>query len=207
MNAPTADQGNKSKRIWIGLGVALVFCLCAGAASLFIFYKIGQKVASGIKSDPAAASKAAHAIADYELPDGYQEQISMDFLVYTMVMIGPKPKSSSASAFGSGPIIMLAQFQIAANRQQMEQQMRQAFAQQYGQSGTNMKLVDVKKMTIRGEQVDVDTFEGTNNNSGLVFRQLLTYFPGKHGTAMLMIMGTAQQWDQKSVDQFIESIH
>jgi hypothetical protein len=103
-------------------------------------------------------------------------------------------------------MIMLAQFQVTTNRQQMEQQMRQAFEQRSGRGGLSMKLVEVKKMTIRGEEVEVTTYEGTDD-SGLVFRQLITTFPGKDGTAMLMIMGAAQFWDTEEMDQFIESIH
>jgi hypothetical protein len=61
-------------------------------------------------------------------------------------------------------------------------------------------------MTIRGEEVDVTTFEGTDER-GFVLRQILTTFPGKDGTALLMIMGAAQTWDEAEIDQFIESIH
>jgi hypothetical protein len=69
-----------------------------------------------------------------------------------------------------------------------------------------MKVVEVKKMTIRGEEVEVTTLEGADD-SGFVMRQLVTTFPGKDGTAMLMIMGSAQTWDKEEIDQFIESIH
>jgi hypothetical protein len=88
----------------------------------------------------------------------------------------------------------------------MEQQLRQSLEQQSGRRRLQLKLVDVKKMTIRGEEVDVATYEGTDDN-GFVMRQLITTFPGKDGTAMLMIMGAAQAWDQKEIDTFIESIH
>jgi hypothetical protein len=37
-------------------------------------------------------------------------------------------------------------------------------------------------------------------------RQLITSFPGKDGTAMLMIMGSPSAWDDKVIDDFIESI-
>jgi hypothetical protein len=60
-------------------------------------------------------------------------------------------------------------------------------------------------MTIRGTDVEVFIFEGSDE-SGDVMRQLITTFPGKGGTAMLMIMGTPQSWDQEELDTFIESI-
>jgi hypothetical protein len=194
-------QGNKnSKSIWIGLGAAALFCLCAVAVAVFLFYKVGQRVKEGMKTDPASASKAAHQIVDYDLPPGYQEQMSMDLVFYSIVMIGPQGVDKAK------PAIMLAQFkQSGTDPKQMEQQIRNSFEQQYGNRGLNMKLVEVKKMTIRGEEVEVSIYEGSNAN-GISMRQLITTFPGKDGTAMLMVMGSPQTWDQASVDDFIKSI-
>ena len=202
----TVTEANKSnnKWIWIGLGAAALFCLCAVAVAAFLFMRMGQQFREGMKTDPQGAAEAAHSIADYELPEGYQERVAMDFFAYSMVMIGPDSTSSPASA--AKPMILLAQFQIATNRQQMEEQMRRSLEQQSGRRGLTMKVVEVKKMIIRGEEVEVTTLEGADE-SGFVMRQLVTTFPGKDGTAMLMIMGAAQYWDKEEIDQFIESIH
>jgi hypothetical protein len=195
------EQGNKNtKWIWIGLGAAALFCLCAVAVAFFMFYKVGQRVKEGLKTDPASAAKAAHQIVDYDLPPGYQEQMSMDVMFYSFVMIGPQ------GADKAKPLIMLAQFnQMGTDPKQMEQQIRNSFEQQYGNRGLNMKLVEVKKMTIRGEEVKVSIYEGSSS-SGASMRQWITSFPGKNGTAMLMIMGSPQTWDQASVDDFVKSI-
>ena len=200
----TEANKNNNKWIWIGLGAAALFCLCAVGVAVLVFMRIGQQFSEGMKTDPQGASEAAHTIADYELPDGYQERVAMDFFVYTMVMIGPDSTPSSDSAVG--PMIMLAQFQMATNQQQMQEQMRRSFEQQSGRRGLKMEVVEVRKMTIRGEEVEVTTFEGTDEN-GFVMRQIFTTFPGKDGTAMLMIIGPAQTWDTEEIDQFIESIH
>jgi len=200
----TEANRNNNKRIWIGLGAAALFCLCAVGVAALVFIRMGQQFREGMKTDPQGASDAGHAIADYELPEGYQERIAMDFFAYTMVMIGPETSNTPSSA--GKPMIMLAQFQVAANQQQMEEQMRRSFAQQSGWRGLRMEVVDVRKMNIRGEEVDVTTFEGTDEN-GFVLRQVIATFPGKDGTALLMIMGPAQTWDEEEIDRFIESIH
>jgi hypothetical protein len=199
-----AASKNNNKWIWIGLGAAGLFCLCAVAVAGLLFMRMGKQFKEGMKTDPKGASEAAHAIADYELPEGYQERVAMNFFAYSMVMIGPDSSSSSTST--AGPLIMLAQFQIATNQQQMEEQIRRSFEQQAGRRGLSMQVVETKKMTIRGEEVEVTTYEGTDNN-GFVMRQLITTFPGKDGTAMLMIMGPAQDWDKEVIDNFVESIH
>ena len=63
----------------------------------------------------------------------------------------------------------------------------------------------MEEKTIRGEETQVALYEGTDAN-GIVLRQVITSFPGKDGTAMLMIMGPAGLWDQDAIDAFIESI-
>jgi hypothetical protein len=198
------DQGTKKTNwLWIGLGGAALFCLCAVAVAVFMFYRVGKQVAEGVKEDPESAAKAAHEIVDsYELPAGYQERVAMDIMFYSFVMIGPEDASTT-----DGPLIMLAQFSSGSgvSQEQMEQQLRQSFEQQAGNRGMNMQLVEVKKMTIRGDETDVAIYEGTDQNGNTV-RQLLTSFPGKGGSAMLMVMGDAQDWDQTEIDNFIESI-
>ncbi len=202
--AVTEANKNNNKWIWIVLGSAPLFCLCAVGVVVLIFMRIGQQFREGMKTDPQGASEAAHAIADYELPEGYEEKVAMDFFAYTMVMMGPRSSTTPASA--ARPMIMLAQFQVPTDQQQMEEQMRRSFEQQSGWRGLKMKVVEVRQMTIRGEEVDVTTFEGTDER-GFVLRQIITTFPGKDGTALLMIMGAAQTWDEAEIDQFIESIH
>lgn len=198
----TNEPDNKNKWIWIGLGAALLFCCCAVLAAYLVFRQAGQTLQDGMKTDPESAAQAAHKIADYDLPPGYQEQMSMDILFYSFVIIAPDTDTQPTTS----PLIMLAQFsQTGMDREQMEQQLRQAFEQQSGQRGADMQVVEVKNMVIRGEEVEVTIFEGTDTN-GYVMRQLITSFPGKDGTAMLMITGSPSTWDDKVIDDFIESI-
>lgn len=201
----TIDQqtNRKTNWLWIGLGAAALFCLCAIAVAVFMFYRVGKQVADSTKTDPASAAKAAHEIVDsYELPAGYQERMAMNIMFYSFVMIAPEETSTI-----SKPIIMLAQFAsgTGVSQEQMEQQIRQSLEQQSGNRGTDMHLVEAKKMAIRGEESDVTIYEGTDQN-GTTVRQLVTSFTGKGGTAMLMIMGDAAEWDETEIDNFITSI-
>jgi len=198
VNQPTT---NKNKWIWIGLGATVLFCCGAVLVAGLVFWQAGKKIQEGMKTNPKAAAEAAHKIADYDLPEGYQEQVAMDIMFYSLVMIGPENSSGSVN----GPIFMLAQFKAGVNQEQMEQQIRQSFEQQSGRRGLSMELVNVEEKTIRGEETQVATYEGTDQD-GLVIRQVITSFPGKDGVAMLMIMGPAELWDQDAIDAFIESI-
>jgi len=201
INQPGTTNTNKNKWVWIGLGAALLFCCGAVLVAGLVFWQAGKKIQEGIKADPEAAAEAAHKIADYDLPEGYQEQMAMEIMFYSFVMIGPEYSSGSAT----GPVFMLAQFKAGVNQEQMEEQLRQSFEQQAGNRGLSLSLVKVENKTVRGEETEVATYEGTDEN-GLVIRQVITSFPGKDGTAMLMIMGPADLWDQDVIDAFIESI-
>jgi len=197
-NTPVAD--NKNKWIWIGLGAALLFCCCAVLVAVLIFRQVGKKFGEGVKTDPTSAAQTARTIVDYDLPPHYREQMAMDMMVYTVAFIGPDSNKVK------GPTIMLAHFTpVGGNQEQMKQQIRQSLEQQAGNTGTTMKLVEVKKMKIRGEETDVAIYEGTDD-SGLAMRQWLTSFPGKTGIVMMMIMGEISEWDQPLVDDFIASI-
>jgi hypothetical protein len=194
------QAGNNNKWVWIGLAATILVCCCAALFAWLVFRQVGQQVQQGMKTDPASASKAAHEIVDYDLPQGYEEKMAMDLGFYAIAMLGP------VDAEAPGPIIMLAQFSsYGMDPEQMEQQLRQSFEQQSGRRGMNMELVEVKKMTIRGEETDVAVFEGTDE-FGNSLRQLLASFPGKDGTVMMMIMGDTQAWDEELVENFINSL-
>lgn len=57
----------------------------------------------------------------------------------------------------------------------------------------------------RQKQQTVSILEGADER-GFTIRQLITTFPGKNGTAMLMIMAPPENWDQKMIDGFLKSI-
>ncbi|MBK9924322.1 MAG: hypothetical protein IPP66_03440 [Anaerolineales bacterium] len=199
MNTNEQGSNKNNKWMWIGLGAAALLCCCAVIVAVLVFRQMGKTIQEGVKTDPASASKAAHEIVDYTLPEGYQEQMTMNFMIYTFVMITPTSNATNE------PIIMLAQFQAGVDEKQMEQQIRQSFEQQSGRRGMTLELKEVKQMTIRGEERQVAIYEGTDSN-GTSMRQLVTSFPGKNGTAMLIVMGSPSNWDDDKIDKFIESI-
>jgi hypothetical protein len=155
-----------------------------------------------MKRDPQAAAQTAHAIADYDLPEGYQEEFAMNILTTSMVFISPMESGS----YRLKPTIMLSQFRTIGSEEQIREQMRQSYAQQKGLGNVKMDLVDVKKMNIRGQESEVATYEGSTED-GAAFRQVISTFPGKDGVAMLMITGPTEYWDEEAIDAFIESIH
>lgn len=199
------EQTQKSnKGIWIAVGIVAVICLCAAVAAIVVFARIGSAVKESVKVDPQKASEAGHQIADYDLPPGYHEQMSMDVFTYTFVIITPGTMGSSSA---NSPLIMLAQFSNVGNydQKQMEEQMRKSLEQQSGQRGQDLKTVKEEKMTLRGQETTVTTREGSDQNGNL-FRQVSAIFPGKKGIAMLFVQGQPDHWDEHTINNFIKSI-
>ena len=193
-------QTNKNRNIWIAVAVVGVLCLVACGVAFLVFRQVGTKVTEAIKTDPSDVSAVSDKIAQYDLPPGYEAQMSMSLFVYDLVVIGSSQTGSSSM------MIMLMQFNNGAglDQAQMEEQMRQAFEQQGGQPGMQMKVVETREETIRGEQVIVTISEGASQ--GITLRQWITVFKGNGGPTMLMIQGTTSDWDEELILNFIHSI-
>jgi hypothetical protein len=162
---------------------------------------VGNRINKSFTSDPVAAAKTAHAIADYDLPAGYTEQTAMDFVYYQLVIIGPGNNSDL-------PSFVLAQLSMktSTSPENMQKQMQRAMEQQSNGQGSNMQVVERRQATIRGADTQIIISEGTTQD-GQAIRQLSTVFPGKSGQAMLLISGPIDAWDQNLVDAFVQSIH
>lgn len=190
---------SRNTKIVVGIiaGILGLCCLMAIVAALVLprmFENFAQNV-----DDPAAAADVAESIVDYELPSGYQEQGAMNFLGFRMAFIvGPDERS----------MIMLAEFpaSLAGNEEQMQQQMRDAFANQTDSQNINLEFVSSEDVTINGADATLGTYEGTDDQGNQV-RQILGVFESKNGSpAMLMIFGHQDNWDEGGVSRFLESL-
>ena len=191
---------SRNTKIVIGIigGILGVCCLIAIVAAL-VLPRMFQNFAEGI-DDPAEAAEVAESIVDYDLPSGYNEQGAMNFLGFRMAFItGPSEES----------MIMLAEFPAAlsGDEAQMQQQMRDAFANQTG-TGRNVYLefVSSEDVTINGAEATLGTYEGTDGQGNNI-RQIVGVFEAKSGNpGMLMIFGDLNNWDEGGISQFIDSL-
>jgi hypothetical protein len=164
--------------------------------------ELGQSVAQAVKTDPTAIAAVGQNIADFDIPEGYEMGGAMSIMGIDYVFImpaSPSPQEMMASLLTQFPASM------ATSQEQMEQQMKRAFQQQYYQEGVEMEVVETKTITIRGEDATQIISEGTGEN-GVTIRQLMLFFDGKGGLAALMVMGATSTWDQEAIDDFISSI-
>lgn len=187
---------NVKYSLWLA---GAVFILCCGGAigTYFIGRALFQQA---VATTPEEAARIGRQIADYDLPAGYREQVGMNMVTIKMVMIAPEVSQP-------GLFISLMQFQAGTTTdvETMRAQMEQALTQQTGTQSTQMEVVGSEEVTIKGETVTLTIREGKTEN-GDTLRQVTGIFPGKDGPAMLMLVGSADKWDEEAADSFITSI-
>lgn len=191
---------SRNTKIVIGIigGILGVCCLIAIVAAL-VLPRMFQNFAEDIEN-PAEAAEVAESIVEYDLPSGYTEQGAMNFLGFRMAFITGSSDDS---------MIMLAEFPatLAGDEEQMQQQMRDAFANRTG-TGQNVSLeyVGSEDVTINGAEATLGTYEGTDGQGNNV-RQIVGVFEAKSGSpGMLMIFGDQDNWDENGISRFIDSL-
>jgi len=200
-------QMSKNTKIVLGIiggMIALCICICVGG---WIALKISGKVLQEtmVQDTPEEAAATAKEIIDYKLPLGYQEQMAMNMGFMQMITIAD---SQSTDTENSRPIIMIASMSpnIEADEEEMRLQIQLSMQRSSNRQGYEMKLVEEKEVTIRGQQVSLMVYEGTDENGNPMKQIVSGLFDGKNSKVMLFIMGQESNWNQEEIDSFILSI-
>jgi hypothetical protein len=187
---------NRKTLLIIGIIVA-VLCICSVIAGAILLTQAGKLISQTISTDPAKIESSAQRITDYTLPEGYKETFGMDMFGVSMV---------GFSSVDNQQAIMLFQAPDTgeANREQLEQQMRQLGEQQMGQEYT-LEKVDEVPVVIRGQETTLVIYEGTSKQ-GVEVRQEVAVFQGNNGLAFFMSVGPKSSWDTVAVNDFLNSM-
>ena len=190
---------SRNTKIVVGIiaGIVGVCCIIAIVAAL-VLPRMFENFAESI-DDPAEAADVASSIVDYDLPSGYEEQGAMNFLGFRMAFITGLDEQS---------MIMLAEFpaSLAGDEEQMQQQMRDAFANQTGSQNVSLEFVGSEDVTINGQEATLGVYEGTDDRGNSV-RQVIGVFEAKSGSpGMLMIFGHQNNWDESGISRFLDSL-
>jgi hypothetical protein len=190
---------SRNTKIVVGIiGGILSLCCIIVIVGFLVLPRMFSNFAEGV-DDPVAAAEVAESIVDYDLPSGYEEQGSMGFLGIRMAFIAGRNEQS---------IIMLAEFPeaLAGDEEQMQNQMREAFANQSGTQSANLEFVGSEDLTINGTDATLATYEGTDEQ-GNGIRQMIGVFQTKSGgPGMLMIIGPRDSWDEDGISRFLDSL-
>lgn len=199
----TPPQGTSKtvKVLLIVLGMMVLgtmFCCClAGLIGWF---------AEPIKmtDKPEEVVARTDAIVEIDLPDNFTPAIAIDMnmLVVQMQMVFYETP-------GRG-VMMIAQAQgegaNQANPAQMEQQFRQSMRQQNLGEALTIQDTETRTITIDGKEVDFEFATATSNQDGSEWKQVSGSFPGKNGTAFLMLQQPSTSFDENEATRILDSI-
>lgn len=190
---------SRNTKIILGILAALVvLCLCiAGGFAAFTIFA-ANKVTQSVDIDPANVEAQAGAIAEFDLPAGFEPAVSMDLL-------GMKMAGYNSSDERSHIFLMQFPATMSLSAEEMQQQIEKAMSssrQNYG--NLEMKVVETRDVTIKGEQALATISEGEGSNGS--FRQLAVIFKGNSGQAFLIYMTPTEDWDDAEVEAFLASI-
>lgn len=176
-------------------GVAVSILLCI----LVIFVLARFITQNAIVGDPARIGEIGAKVADYTIPAGYHEQFGQDLFIAQEVIIAPMNHH--------GPNIMLLQRMRAmsdAQAAQMQQTLQKAYQNQYHLGLEPFEQLGEEVVSIKGQPVVLTVLE--NKTGTLRVRQEYGAFNGKSGLAMLMVIGSVEEWNPDVIHVFAASI-
>lgn len=190
---------SRTVKIILGIVGGLMVICCAAGGIVFYFADsiIENTVGGAVLESPEDVSAVGQSISDYSLPPGFEEAGGMELLGVKMVMIN-----------GGGAFISIMEFPeaLAGNEAQMEAQMEQQFAQQGVNANVNFEVVDTREVVINGETRILTILEGEDEN-GVLQRMGRALFEAENGNpAMLMMMGSADNWQEEAINSFLGSL-
>ncbi len=187
-------------------GVTLV-CIMVCAVAFLLLGPVTRAVSSQFfATDPATVSAGAQEMADYSLPEGYQESAFMNMFFMKMLIISPAGSSEGPLQKPAIMLMQLGENSLGLSQEEIQSQMQQSMKESMGNADYSLSLVDQQKTTIRGQDVTLYVYEGTNS-SGEKMREIISSgFTGKSGSLFLMIIGPVENWDLMTINWFIGSI-
>lgn len=189
---------SRNTKIILGILAALVvLCLCiAGGFAAFTIFA-ANKAGQAIDMDPAQVEAQAGAIAGFDLPAGFEPAVSMDLL-------GMKMAGYNSSDERSHIFLMQFPASMQLSSDDMQKQIERAMnSSQQNYGDLEMKVVETRDVTIKGNQEQATISEGEGSNGS--YRQLAVMFEGNGGQAFLIYMTPTENWDDAEVDAFLAS--
>ncbi len=193
-------MSRNTKIVLLIVSSLLLMCACVCIAGILLMPRIMSNAVAGLATPAnreAQAKRVGAQIADYTVPAGYAEEMGMDLFFEKIVALAPTDEH--------GPMIMLLQVNSpTVSREQLEEQMRQAFANQFTGAGV-YEPAGEHTVTIKGQPTTLTVSE-SSDTSTYAMRQAQGVFQGKGGIVMVMVTGKVEEWNWKPVDDFFASI-
>lgn len=153
---------------------------------------------SSAQKDTASIRAVADKISGYSIPQGYSEQFALDVMGYQMVsLVGKTPNCHI--------YLVQAPKGTEADIARLEEQARSMEASKKNDRPRDVRVVENRTVTIRGQEVQMAVGEGTNSDN-LPYREISALFDGRGGPTLVSVASPVDQWDWDQVNAFLASI-
>ena len=173
--------------------------ICSLVCGPFVVFVFTIVRGTNFTENPDEVATIAAKVAQFDLPEGLKPLggMEMGMFGFTLVMYGdhkmnqgPNAAGPGGGAAAPGTVIMLMKFpaMMAANQQQMDQQMQMQMRNQ--QMGLSVETTKQVTYTIRGQPVQVTESIGKEPNTGRRGRQYIAMLADPNGPLMVMLITT-----------------
>ncbi|HEX3658293.1 MAG TPA: hypothetical protein VHV55_21065 [Pirellulales bacterium] len=206
---PLAGAGaappNRSRRIWLGLGIGcgvLILLCCGGFVG--VSWWGTAKLKQSTSDDPVVIRGIATEIAEIPLPASFKPKYSLNMTVpFTPMKLKGVLYSSNQNGVG---LFMMGEFNAEmseAERQKFLQQMRASV-----QNNANEKLDVLESKTVtlkmRGKDASFKFAKAQNQDTKALVWQIVGTFQGKGGPAMIMMIVPYEQFTEDQLKKMFE---
>ncbi len=146
-------------------------------------------------TDSNRVNAAAHRIAEFDLPPGYQTDYVVDIGDYTIAAYKSGDERSHL-AFVEVPAGIIPDDDVIEGH---------VFGGWFNHSQQQATVLRTEPRTVR-DQAATLTISERRNGEGQLYRSAYLVFEGQDGQAVLVMNQPAEQWDDGAVDAFIASI-
>ena len=181
-------------------GFGGLFVLCCGGGIYVVV-----KAANSATEVPEEITAITQDIVEIEIPEQFVPEQGID-----LNMIFMKMKMVSYTLTDANGKLMIMEMNISGvPPEDQEPQMRQQIrSKNFGEKEliVNEEKIETRTFTIRGKEVDFQFAEAEDPQTKTAYRQVSGVFPGKQGTAFLMLQIEEEGYDEDAVVKMIESI-
>jgi hypothetical protein len=184
-----------TKRNLVILSTLFSLCVCCGGIGLWF----GSVFSEAIITDPTEVQAVGQEIADYTVPEGYQQ-------IAGFRLMGAKSVSMTNDLMGSGMVITLVQAPPAQGITQAEMERELiSITQRFNFQSLDLTFDRVESRVVNGQEVNLTYYIG-QDQSGRAYRQMTTLVRSDNGPALIMAQSPETNWDQPALDSLLDSI-
>lgn len=174
-----------SSRIFLSLAAFMLLMLSACSAFPY-------------PTDAEDIRSIADQIASYSAPEGYTEAFAIDLMGYQVVDLQGITPSCHI-------YLVQAPEDTHVDVEKLQEQARSMDAGKRYKNPREVRVVEQRMVTLRGESVTMLVGEGVNADN-MAYREITALFTGRGGPALVSMSAPVDQWDWDMVDQFLASM-